>query len=268
MQITGNIRKMTVEHESPINYSLPVGDEQLALNPVIGKKIEMDFQGQINCIHCNRRTNKSYHQGFCYPCMQTLAQCDMCILKPETCHFHKGTCREPQWGETHCMIDHYVYLANSSGVKVGITRHSQVPTRWIDQGAVAAIPLVRVNRRIDSGLLEVALKEKFNDKTNWRNMLKNLVPEIDLNEEKTNTLSLLQDLLGDYPDAEIAEDRVYEFNYPVLEYPKVVKSHSFDKTPNIEGTLQGIKGQYLLLDTGVLNMRKHSGYKLDIKVEE
>jgi len=142
MTVTGNLEKMRVQHAAPVLYALPVGDKSVALNPLLGNKITLRYTGEINCIHCGRRTNKSFQQGYCYPCMQKLARCDICIVKPELCHFHKGTCREPEWGREHCMIQHIVYLAVSSGLKVGITRHTQVPTRWIDQGAVAAVPML------------------------------------------------------------------------------------------------------------------------------
>lgn len=260
MTFRGNLRKMKVKHASPVEYSLPVGDETVPLNPLLGKKISLSFEGEINCINCGRKTNKSFQQGYCYPCMQQLAQCDLCILKPELCHYHKGTCREPEWGRENCMIDHFVYLAVSSGLKVGITRHSQVPTRWIDQGAVAAMPIARVGSRYDSGLVEVALKEHFDDKTNWRNMLKNVVAEVDPVAEKAKIRPVLQDILKDCQGREITEDTVYRFEYPVLEYPDKVKSLGFDKTSRVEGTLLGIKGQYLMFDCGVINIRKHGGY--------
>ena len=155
---TGALRKMTaqLDEDGNIEYQLPVGENSLALNALIGKHVNITFDGAINCSHCGRKTKKSYSQGFCYPCMQKLAQCDMCIMKPETCHLDKGTCREPQWGEENCMIPHYVYLANTSGLKVGITRHTQIPTRWIDQGATQALPIFKVNTRLQSGLVEIA----------------------------------------------------------------------------------------------------------------
>jgi len=265
MIISGNILKMQVVHASPVLYSLPIGDTALALNPLLGKKITLRFAGEIHCINCQRQTKNSFQQGYCYPCMQQLARCDLCILKPELCHFHKGTCREPDWGRTNCMIEHVIYLANSSGLKVGITRHTQIPTRWIDQGAIAAIPVARVGSRYDSGRVEVALKEHFNDKTNWRDMLKNNVIEIDLVEEQARILPVLQDIIREFRDGVIVAEAVHRFEYPVLSYPAKIKSLSFDKTPQIEGTLLGIKGQYLLFDTGVINIRKHSGYKIHLE---
>ena len=136
----GPIRKMTavLSDQGTPDYQLPIGEDKLPLNDVIGKRLTLTYHDKITCSHCGRKTKKSYSQGYCYPCMQKLAQCDMCIMKPETCHYDQGTCREPEWGEQNCMIKHYVYLSNTSGLKVGITRHSQVPTRWIDQGATQA----------------------------------------------------------------------------------------------------------------------------------
>lgn len=159
MQVTGHIKKMrSTLDNGTIQYHLPMDDELVNMNDLLGQHVTIRYDGLIHCSHCGRKTNKSFSQGFCYPCMQSLAQCDMCIMKPETCHYDQGTCREPEWGEKHCMIEHVVYLANSSGLKVGITRHSQVPTRWIDQGAIQAIPLIRVKTRQQSGLVEDALK--------------------------------------------------------------------------------------------------------------
>ena len=170
---SGHIAKMKTSLSSPVSYQLPVDDLLLDMNALIGECITLSFNGVIHCQHCGRKTRKSYAQGYCYPCMISLAQCDTCIMSPEKCHFAAGTCREPDWAETHCMIEHIVYLANSSGIKVGITRHSQVPTRWIDQGAAQALPIFRTQSRLLSGLVEVIFKQHIADKTDWRKMLKN-----------------------------------------------------------------------------------------------
>src|SRR5690554_3510233 len=150
----GSIRKMLGTLGEPVRYALPLGDEQLPLNDLLGRTIRLEALGEIRCQHCNRLTKKSYSQGFCFPCMKKLAQCDLCIVSPERCHYEQGTCREPAWGEQFCMTDHIVYLANSSGLKVGITRASQIPTRWIDQGASQALPIMRVATRQQSGMVE------------------------------------------------------------------------------------------------------------------
>lgn len=272
MEKFGNLSKMRVEQAKPIHYQLPLGEFLIPLNPYIGKKLTLEFTGRIHCVACGRSIKKSYQQGYCFPCTQKLAQCDLCILKPELCHYHKGTCREPKWGESHCMIPHVVYLSNTSDLKIGITRESQIPTRWIDQGAVAAIKLLRVHTRRISGLFEHALKEQMSDKTNWRNMLKNVYPELNLQQAKADLLAgnpdLIEALRQEFSTeaVEISDDNnVYEFEYPVLEYPQKVKSLSFDKTQTVEGQLMGIKGQYLIFSEGVINIRKFSGYEVKLR---
>ena len=167
VDVEGRLRKMPVA-SAPVSYTLTVGDTKLPLQDFLGKTVQIDFDGVIRCIHCDRKTNKSFNQGYCFPCFRKLAACDSCIMSPEKCHYHEGTCREPEWGETHCMTEHVVYLANSSGLKVGITRASQVPTRWIDQGAVEAIAMMRVATRQLAGFVEVACKQHVADRTNWR----------------------------------------------------------------------------------------------------
>ncbi|MDH5259208.1 MAG: DUF2797 domain-containing protein, partial [Gammaproteobacteria bacterium] len=194
---TGNIRKMTTKLTDSVEYSLPIGDERINMNQFIGKKLTLRYTGTINCVHCGKKTSKSYSQGHCYPCMKTLASCDMCIMKPETCHYDQGTCREPEWGEENCMRPHYLYLANSSGdsVKVGITRETQIPTRWIDQGAVQALPIGKVQTRLQVGLLEVALKDYVKDKTDWRKMLKNDVIATDLASRRDELFNLASEAI-------------------------------------------------------------------------
>jgi hypothetical protein len=265
MTLAGNLEKMRVEHASPVRYFLPVGGTDVALNPLLGKRISLRHTGKIHCINCGQATKNSFQQGYCYPCMQKLARCDLCILKPELCHYHKGTCREPEWGMKNCMIDHIVYLAVSSGLKVGITRHTQIPTRWIDQGAVAALPIARVASRYQSGLMEHALKKQFNDKTNWQAMLKNRTIDADPVAARDRILPELKSLLTEPAGSIITESQLYTFEYPVLSYPERIKSISFDKVPVVEGVLQGMKGQYLMFDTGVINIRKHSGYHVQFE---
>jgi hypothetical protein len=194
-------------------------------------------------------------------------------MKPETCHYDEGTCREPAWGEQNCMQSHYVYLANSSGVKVGITRAPQIPTRWIDQGASQALPIFRVPHRYLSGLVEVALKEHVSDRTDWRRMLKGSPEPVDLEQRRdklvAETRGAMKELAKRFGEETIEfleHDEVVNIDYPVMEYPDKVRPLNFDKTPIIEGTLVGIKGQYLIFDTGVLNIRKFSGYDVNIEL--
>jgi len=273
MQYSGNIQKMLTKLEDEVvHYRLPIGDELLDMNSLIGKTLSLHFNNNINCVACGRKTNKSFNQGFCYPCFQKLAQCDSCIFKPELCHYAEGSCREPQWGEQHCFQDHYVYLANSSGIKVGITRGTQIPTRWMDQGATQALPIFRVKDRLTSGLVEVTLKAHVNDKTHWQRMLKGVPEAQDLASKRDELFELCSDELnaaskrqGDDAITFLDSENVININYPVNLYPEKVKSLNFDKTADISGVLQGIKGQYLILDTGVLNIRKFGGYYLSLE---
>ena len=270
----GLLHKMSTQLLSPVAYQLTLGAETLTLNDSLGKKIKLNFSGNIVCQHCQRKIKKSYNQGYCFPCFKKLAQCDMCIMKPETCHYDRGTCREPVWAEKHCMQNHTVYLANSSGLKVGITRNTQVPTRWIDQGAIQALPLFEVKNRLHSGLVEVLIAEYVADKTNWRAMLKGEVSELDMLAQRDiiinqceEQLEYLYEEVEDFHLEPLSDEEVVNINYPVLEYPKKIISHNVEKTPEIEGILLGIKGQYLIFDTGVINIRKHSAYEVNISLE-
>jgi len=264
--LQGTLRKMTTHLGDVVQYALPLGEESLPLNPIIGNRLSLHFLGQIYCQSCGRKTNKSFSQGFCYPCMTKLAACDMCILKPEQCHYDKGTCREPEWGETNCMTNHIVYLANTSALKVGITRQSQVPTRWMDQGATEALPIFRVATRHISGLVEVEIAKLMADKTNWRAMLKGDGDSIPLKEKILEVSPKISDILAqvkrDHGDesVESLDEPVVKIRYPVNEYPVKISSFNFDKMPDVSGTLVGIKGQYLIFDTGVINIRKFTGY--------
>lgn len=264
----GDIRKMqSTLTDSAVDYALPMGDSTVPLNALLGESISLSFLGAIHCVHCGRKTKKSFNQGYCYPCFRRLAQCDSCIMSPEKCHYAAGSCREPEWGDANCMVDHFVYLANTSGLKVGITRGTQVPTRWIDQGASQALPAFRVASRLDSGLVEVTFAAHVADKTAWQRMLKGANDPMDLPAERarlmetcTDAIEALQRDRGIDAITALDTEDVTEINYPVLEYPSKVKSMTFDKVPEVSGTLMGIKAQYLILDTGVINMRRHAGY--------
>jgi len=276
----GAIEKLTaqLDNNNIVQYQLPLaainndGEQQsIDLNPLIGKMLTLHFHSKIACKHCGKTTKKSYSQGFCYPCMTKLAQCDMCIMKPETCHHHLGTCREPEWGVQHCMVDHYVYLSNTSALKVGITRHTQIPTRWIDQGATQALPIFKVSTRLQSGLVETALAEFISDKTNWRAMLKGSNEAIDLKAKAVELIPQIEQRLDEVAlkfgnDAvQRLDEEVTEINYPVSEYLTKISSFNFDKTPTVSGILLGIKGQYLIFEQGVINMRKFSSYQISVE---
>ncbi len=273
MQITGHLRKMISTLDAPVQYRLPLNDQRVNMNALIGQHITLGFIGEIHCVACGRKTNKSFNQGYCYPCFKRLAQCDSCIIKPELCHYDQGSCREPEWGEQHCLQDHVVYLANSSAIKVGITRSLQIPTRWIDQGDCAALPIFRVKNRLLSGRIEMILKQYLSDRTDWRKMLRGEPDHIDLADEREALFAICKSEI-DHLIAESGADAVtrlasetpVNIEFPVSNYPTKVSSFNFDKTPEIKGVLNGIKGQYLMLDSGVLNIRKFGGYKVSLRV--
>lgn len=267
----GALSKMSARLESPVEYSFRLDDQQIAVNPLIGKTLRLEFLGAIHCSHCGRKTKTSFSQGYCYPCMQKLAQCDICIMSPERCHYDAGTCRDPSWGEQFCMTDHVVYLANSSGVKVGITRATQVPTRWIDQGATQALPIMRVATRQQSGFVEDLLRSQVADKTNWRALLKGDAVPVDLDAIRAEIFAAcaqgmqqLQQRFGIQAIQPLGDAQVQQIAYPIEAYPPKITSFNLDKNPVAEGTLTGIKGQYLLFDTGVINIRKYTAYQLAI----
>ncbi len=266
----GTLSKMRSTLGDNVQYRLPVGDEEIDLNPYIGQTLTLTHTGNIFCCSCGKKTKKSYSQGHCFVCMKKLASCDMCIMKPETCHFDQGTCREPEWGEQNCMIDHYVYLSNTSSLKVGITRHNQIPTRWVDQGATQGLPIFKVKTRHISGLIEVELAKHIADKTNWRTLLKGDGEPMPLQQRAAELVPLVAETVAEikakYGDdaVELLEENITEIAYPVTEHPTKITSHNFDKNPEVTGTLKGIKGQYLIFDTGVINVRKFGSYEVEV----
>lgn len=269
---TGTLKKMQAKLDSTLHYRLPVGDELVELNPLIGQTLTLTHTGNIFCCNCGKKTKKSYSQGHCFVCMKKLASCDMCIMKPETCHYDQGTCREPQWGEDNCMVDHFVYLSNTSSLKVGITRHTQIPTRWIDQGATQGLPILRVKTRQLSGLIEVEIAKHIADKTNWRALLKGDGEPLELEQQAKHILELvapkIAELKQQFGDDAITtlDEAITPLHYPVTQHPTKIVSHNFDKNPQVTGVLQGIKGQYLIFDTGVINIRKFTSYEVEVSI--
>tara|TARA_Y100000590_G_scaffold321470_1_gene363963 strand:- start:413 stop:1225 length:813 start_codon:yes stop_codon:yes gene_type:complete len=266
MKLSGNIYKMSTKlndfKSTPnVEYSLPIGEELVSINSLINNFICFTFLKEINCISCNRKISKSFAQGYCYPCLINSPETSECILKPELCQAHEGIARDLDWAEKHCLQSHYVYLALSSTIKVGVTRSNQIPTRWIDQGATRAIKFCKTPNRYFAGLIEVDIKQYISDRTSWQKMLKNILEvKNDLLDSKNDLITKLPNELKLYKST---DNRITDIIYPVEEYPNKVKSVSFDKNDEIHGRLIGIKGQYLLFDDGrVLNIRKHNGYKI------
>ncbi len=275
MQYSGTVQKMTARLETPVRYQLTVGTAQVDMSALLEKPLTLRCTGRIFCVHCNRPTNKSFNQGYCYQCFTRLAQCDSCIVSPELCHYEAGTCREPVWGDHFCMQDHVVYFANSSGLKVGITRASQVPTRWIDQGATQALAVVRTRSRQQAGLCEAMFRQHVADRTNWRGMLKGEQEIFDMPAERDRLLALcrtefalLQQRFGLHALSLVNGVEPVNINYPVRRWPDKLVSLDLETLGTLSGVLLGIKGQYLIFDSGVLNVRKYTGHELELGFDE
>ncbi|MBD3222548.1 DUF2797 domain-containing protein [bacterium] len=257
------------------SYALADGfwnpEERVADHPLnlhLGEDLQIEFTGRIACVYCGRESKKSFGQGFCYPCFQARAEADVCIVKPELCHYFNDAdpCRDDAFARSHCFQPHVLYVALTSGLKVGITRRENIPTRWLDQGATAAIPLAELPDRRTVGLLEAELRERAGlaDRTHWTALLKNERGDGDLAAHAAGVAALLADRgIALLPPE---ERRLHEFRFPVRAYPTKVKSFNLDKDPHAGGVLQGIKGQYLIFDAGVINLRKYTGYEVVVSV--
>jgi hypothetical protein len=265
MQYEGVLTKMQTEAGSPIQYYLVFENSFLNVNQLLGKQIDISFMG-FQCMNCAKK-KKIYRQGFCYDCFYSSASAGDWIMRPELSTAHLGIADRDLEYETRVQLQpHIVYLAASSDMKVGVTRKTQVPTRWIDQGASWAAPLVEVPNRYLAGITEVALKNHFSDKINWKKMLLNEINEIDLLAKRKEIRDLLPEEVQPYFDT--TPEKLYTLDYPVLQYPKKVNgSLNLSTTPNYNGKLAGIKGQYLLFEDGtVFNVRSYEGFVVQINV--
>ena len=262
MQYQGVLTKMQTEIGAPIQYYLVFENSFLHLNQLLDKTIEIQFLG-YQCLNCGKK-KKIFRQGFCYDCFTSSPSAGDWIMKPElsTAHLNLED-RDLDYEKKVQLQPHIVYLALSSEVKVGVTRKSQMPTRWIDQGANAAIPIVEVPNRYLAGITEVALKSYYADKTNWQKMLKNDFEPVDLIAERKKTELLIPSEVQEFFYS--TKEELCQLDYPVLEYPKKVSSLNLDKSPMFSGKLMGIKGQYLIFEDGtVFNVRTFEGYVVSI----
>jgi len=265
MNYEGVLTKMQTENGSPIQYYLVFENDFLNVNQLLDKMISIQFVG-YQCLNC-KLSKKIYRQGFCYDCFFEIPQAADWIIHPELSKAHLGQeDRDLAYEEKVQLQPHIVYLANSSNVKVGVTRKAQVPTRWIDQGAHEAIEIVEVPNRYLAGITEVALKDHVGDKTNWRTMLKNDVVDESLVAWRERLREFIPEEAAEYY---LAHNTETHLEFPVLQYPEKPKSLNLEKTPNFEGTLKGIKGQYLMFeDNTVFNVRSNEGYVVRISVNQ
>ena len=263
MQYKGVLRKMKTELTSQVQYFMEFEEDFIHMNQLLNREVGITFIG-YQCLNCGK-DKKIYRQGFCYDCFYDTPRAGDWIMKPELSKAHLDEeDRDLEYEKKVQLQPHTVYLANSSNVKVGVTRKSQVPTRWIDQGAHEAIEIVEVPNRYLAGIAEVALKPHISDKTNWRTMLKNEIEDVNLEEKRDELKQYLPDEVQEYF---LASNKETEIEFPVLEYPKKLKSLNLDKKPEYKGKLKGIKGQYLIFeDDTVFNVRSNEGYKVNLEI--
>jgi len=262
LKYTGQISKMLSTISDTIQYSLPIGNNTIELNQFINKKIQLQFEGQINCVECNSKIKKTFMQGYCYPCFLNSPKTSECIFKPHLCQAHEGISRDMKWSEQNCLTENIVYLSLTSNLKVGVTRYSQLPTRWIDQGAHHAIIFAKTPNRYLAGMIEVELSKFISDRTQWQRMIKGEFEFINLNQTKKKLETKLSKKYHEYITS---DTKVLNLIFPIYSTMNKVKSINLHKTPEFKGVLTGIKGQYLIFDNmHVLNVRKYTGYSLNL----
>lgn len=262
--LAGDLRSLNQVLGDPVEYTLEFDNLVQPLNSWIGSQVQIVHTGVKRCVACGRKVNKLFQSGYCFPCVRSLAECDLCIVKPHECHFHLGTCRDEAWAQGHCMIPHYVYLAWSSGYKVGLTRKGRELKRWMDQGATLAMVIAEVPTRRIAGELEMEIAKHMADKTDWRKMLKEEVaPDVPLAEVVNGVVEKLDPAFHQYLLQDRGEPQT--IRYPrTPDFAVNLKSMNLDKSSVVTGVLRGIKGQYLLFDEGVLNVKKFAGYHVEV----
>ncbi len=261
------LKKMGTELKEVVYYTLDINGKIHDMNSYIGRQININWSGIVIC-YCGKKMSSFYrNSGFCYKCYWESPLASQSIFKPELCTAHLDIEeRDLKWEKKFQLTTHYVYLANSSGIKVGITRGTQGVIRWMDQGASQAILLAEVPNRRFSGDIEVALKSIVSDVTNWRKMLSGTPDMLDLIKIKEDISAYVPKEFQKYI---LPDNTVTEIKYPVTQYPNKIKSVRLEKTPDITGLLLGIKGQYLLLDNDrVFNIRSHEGFISDFSIED
>jgi len=259
------LRKMSAVPERPVRYSLSTSSGGLDLTAAVGGGLRIRATGRLSCVACGRVVPKFYGQGFCFPCLQKAPEASECIVRPELCRAHVGEGRDADWEREHHLAEHTVYLSHTGKVKVGVTRSTQVPVRWIDQGAVAALAVARTPYRQLAGQLEVALKRHLSDRTDWRAMLRPVPPAPEALLELRGTLATL--LPEELQQWLVVDADPVVIDYPVGTYPAKVSSVQLARSPEVAGRLAGIKGQYLIWEDGrVLNVRNHAGYHVEVEL--
>ncbi|MBW8362596.1 MAG: DUF2797 domain-containing protein [Kaistella sp.] len=263
MQFSGQILKMATQNAKPIQYFLNLSDDLINMNQLLGKNIKIKHTG-YECVNCGK-DEKVYRMGFCKKCFFESPYASDTIIRPELSTAHLGIGERDLEVEKSIQLQpHIVYLAYTGDVKVGVTRDTQIPTRWIDQGATFALPIAITENRYEAGMIEVAMKEHLADKTNWRKMLEDdFEDDLDLADFREKVKNYFPENFKNF----YTEDHtMVRLDYP-YEAPEKITSFTLDKMPEFEGVLNGIKGQYLSFDGGsFLNVRAHEGYVIELTV--
>lgn len=266
MVIAGRLNGLNItasQSGGEASYGLSIGAQQVHLNPLLGQGLRLTLRPQTLCGQCNEAVDELMRGGYCRTCFFALARCDSCFVSPSRCHHALGTCREPKWGGQVCLQPHLVYLANSSGIKVGLTQLGRQQQRWLAQGATQGLVIAQTNTRRDAGILEAMIAQTISDRTPWRKLVS--VPPVTLKlrslfEQLQRQLVLPEDCQWTVDEAE------HQLNYPVLAYSPSVQHLVNEKTPTLADNLCGIKGQYLLMQTGAFNVARHVGLTLNVEV--
>lgn len=238
--------------------------------------ITLRLSGNARCRHCDAPMRRHFGAGYCYACFSTLARCDLCVMSPDRCHYHLGTCREPDWGDDFCMQPHWVYLALTSGPKVGITRHERLLERWMDQGATRGLKLAQAPTRRAAGVLEALLKRFVNDRTDWRRLVTGITTSVDLPRlasQLRRDADLSAGLRGSWLPADEARGvqwlpnaDVVELEYPLRGHSPAVRLPLDAQNPAVRENLCGIMGQYLMLSRGVVNVADVLPLGVDLEI--
>ena len=260
----GVLKKMITELGTPIRYFLNLDNDFIEINQFLDRTLKLEFAGTM-CLNCND-SKPIFRQGFCKSCFFESPSVGDWVMRPELSKAHLGEeDRDLVYEKRVQLQPHWVYLALSSHLKVGVTRQSQVPTRWIDQGAHEAVGILEVPNRYLAGIAEVSLKAHFSDKTNWRKMLQNDYEDVTWDQAIDQAYACLPEELKQY---QIGGQNLTTITFPVLQYPEKVKSLNLEKENSYTGILKGIKGQYLLFeDQTVYNIRSNEGTVVNINID-
>jgi hypothetical protein len=264
MEFRGALEKMSAFPGNPIVYYLTLGDNFIKMNDLIGKSLQFQYLNSITCF-CGNQVSRVFRQNFCYDCFMTKPEAGEPIFNPEKSQAHLGIeDRDLAYESAYQLTPHIVYLAQSGGLKVGVTRKTQIPTRWIDQGASEAIVLAETTNRYEAGIIEVFLKDHLSDKTHWQRMLRSEGDPIDLIEEKNRVMHLLPDPFKQF----ISSDHyVTRLVYPIAKQPEKIKSVKLNGPQPFQDILTGIRGQYLIFESGfVTNIRAQEGLEVLLKI--